>query len=112
MAVGQLTGIQSTLKSIQGVTTILNGFKEVADEYGITITTDKTIAQSADAVLLVVGETVYAEWNGDTEDMELCGALGLNNNKEAIDEAKALNKPTVTCIVAGRQVIINDYYDD
>lgn len=97
---------------INGVTTILDAFEKMADEYGITIITDKSQAQSADAVLLVVGENAYAEWNGDTEDMELCGNLGLGGNKEAIDEAKELNIPTVTCIIAGRQVIIDDYFDD
>ncbi len=39
--------------------------------------------------------------------MELCGKLGLSKNRQAIDEAKKLGKPTVTCIVAGRQVILD-----
>ncbi|MBP5655198.1 MAG: glycoside hydrolase family 3 C-terminal domain-containing protein, partial [Clostridiales bacterium] len=58
-------------------------------------------------VLLCVGEQSYAEWNGDTEDLELCGALGLPGNKDAIDEAGKSGKPTVTCIVAGRHVILD-----
>ena len=58
--------------------------------------------------LLVVGEQAYAEWNGDTEDLNLCGALGLDENRDAINEAEALGKPIVTCIVAGRNVIIDD----
>ncbi|MBR6984091.1 MAG: glycoside hydrolase family 3 C-terminal domain-containing protein, partial [Ruminococcus sp.] len=49
----------------------------------------------------------YAEWNGDTEDMGLFGKLGLNGNSEARKEAEDLGKPTVTCIVAGRNVLIN-----
>ncbi|MCQ2483484.1 MAG: glycoside hydrolase family 3 protein [Clostridia bacterium] len=100
-------------KNITGVTTILEAFKEYADNYGIEVITNPDEAQNADVVLLCVGEQSYAEWNGDTEDMELCGALGLPENKSAIEEAKALGKPTVTCIVAGRQVILNneDYND-
>ena len=63
-------------------------------------------------MLLVVGEKAYAEWNGDTEDLELCGALGARGNESAIDKVKELDKPTVACVVAGRQVIIDEYYDD
>ena len=55
-----------------------------------------------------MGEQSYAEWNGDTKDLELCGALGLPGNRAAINEAKELGKPTVTCIIAGRQVIIDE----
>lgn len=103
---------QSPESYVSGVTTILEGFKEKAEEYGITVITDEDEAQNADVVLLVVGEQSYAEWNGDTPDMELCGQLGLKGNEEAINEVRELNKPTVTCIVAGRQVIIDEYYDE
>lgn len=97
----------SPQKDIQGVTTILQGFKNTADKYGIKVVTDKSQASQADVVLLVVGEQSYAEWNGDTEDLSLCGKLGLKGNSEAIKEAKALGKPTVACIVAGRNVILD-----
>lgn len=95
---------QSPSKNIEGVTTILEGFKAVAADHGITVTTEPS---EADVVINVVGEKAYAEWNGDTEDMALCGALGLDGNRKAIDEVRALGKPTVTCIVAGRQVILD-----
>ena len=95
---------QSPSKNIKGVTTVLAGFKAVAEEYGITVVSDPN---EADIVINFVGERAYAEWNGDTEDMELCGALGLPGNRKAIDEVRALGKPTVTCIVAGRQVILD-----
>ncbi|MGN0639224.1 MAG: glycoside hydrolase family 3 protein [Huintestinicola sp.] len=101
----------SPTKNISGVTTILEGFKEKADEYGITVITDKDKASEADVVLLVTGEQAYAEWNGDTSDLMLCGQLGLSGNEAAIKEAEELNKPTVACIVAGRQVLIDEYYD-
>lgn len=103
---------QSPYEEINGVTTILEGFEQKAAEYGITIITDKNEAENADIVLLAVGEQAYAEWLGDTEDMELCGAFGLSGNSAAIEEALALGKPIVACIVAGRQVIISDYADD
>lgn len=97
----------STSGNIQGVTTILEGFREKAGQYGINIITDENEADKADVVLLAVGEDAYAEWLGDTADLELCGALGLKGNRAAIDKVKSLGKPVVTCIVAGRQVIID-----
>lgn len=97
--------------SVQG-TSILEGLKAVAKEYGITIITDSNKASEADVTLLCVGEKSYAEWEGDTEDLSLTGNLGLNGNKDAIAEAKKLGKPTVTLVVAGRQVLIDDYLKD
>ena len=97
----------SSKKDIAGVTTIQDAFERYAEDYGIVVITDKNKAQNADVVLLCVGEQAYAEWNGDTADLELCGALGLPGNKKAIEEARKLGKPTVTCIIAGRNVIID-----
>ena len=100
-------------KDIPGVTTIQETFERYAESYGIEVITESERAQEADVVLLCLGEQNYAEWNGDTEDMSLFGALGLKGNKEARAEAKELGKPTVTCIVAGRNVLINKrIYDD
>lgn len=98
---------------VEGVTTIQEAFERYAEDYGIEVITDSEKSAEADVVLLCVGEESYAEWNGDTEDMELCGTLGLKDNDEAIEEVKSLNKPTVTCIIAGRNVIIEpeDYAD-
>jgi len=103
----------SSNKEIEGVTTIQDAFEQYAGEYGIEVITDKKKAANADVVLLCVGEQAYAEWNGDTEDLGLCGELGLPENKNAIEEAKKLGKPVVTCIIAGRNVILDpkDYED-
>ena len=102
--------------SITGTTTILKGLEKVGEERGITILTDPEDAQDADATLLFVGETTYAEWFGDSEDIELTGTFGLDGNEEAIEEAERLRDrygiPTIACMVAGRQVIMDEYYDD
>ncbi|MBQ0001460.1 MAG: glycoside hydrolase family 3 protein [Clostridiales bacterium] len=95
-------------RNIEGVTSILEGFKQKAEEYGLTVISNAKGAENADVVINVVGEVPYAEWTGDTEDLELCGRLGLPGNQYAIDEVKALGKPVVTCIVAGRHVILNE----
>ena len=100
---------QSELSDIPGVTSISEGFKQKAQELGIVLTDQ---AEDADVIVLAVGEKAYAEWNGDAEDLDLCGEFGLPGNKEAIEEAKALGKPVVTCIKAGRNVFINDYMND
>ena len=102
--------------SITGATTILKGLEEVGKERGITILTDPEDASDADATLLFVGETTYAEWFGDSEDIELTGTFGLDGNEEAIEKAERLRDrygiPTIACMVAGRQVIMDEYYDD
>ena len=103
---------ESPEKDIPGVTSILEGFRKKAEEYGIRVITNEAEAEQADVVLLVVGEKAYAEWNGDTENPDLCGPMGLDGNRTAIEKAKQMGKPTVACIVAGRQVFIRDYIDD
>jgi len=97
---------------IQGTTTILEGLEQVADEYNLTIITDENLASDADVTLLCLGETPYAEWNGDTSDLSITGSHSAEGNKQSIELAKSLGKPTVTLIVAGRNVIIEEYKDD
>ena len=63
------------------------------------------------SAFVIVGEEAYAEWNGDTADLDLCGALGLEGNKSAMKKAAELGKPVITCIVAGRHVLISPYID-
>ncbi|HKL79209.1 MAG TPA: glycoside hydrolase family 3 protein [Mobilitalea sp.] len=99
-------------KLITDGTTILEGFEKLAKEHGMTITTDVNEAADADVAILCVGEIPYSEWEGDTEDLSLTGSLGLKGNKKAIDEVKALDIPTIACIVAGRNVLIEDYKED
>ena len=107
---GEMDGNGS--RHIEQGTTILDGFKQLAEEYDLTIITDPKKADQADVVILCVGEIPYAEWEGDTSDLSLTGELGLPGNKEAIKEAKKLGKPTVTCIVAGRNVMVKEYMAD
>ena len=99
---------RATTSEIKGVTTIKEAFERYAKDYGIEVITDPKEASKADVVLLCVGEQAYAEWNGDTEDLSLTGKLGLAENKRAMSEAEKLGKPVVTCIVAGRHVIIDE----
>lgn len=101
---------------IEGLTTLMAGLKECAGEKNITIITDRAKAAEADVTLLFIGEQPYAEWNGDSADISITGSLALPENRNAIEEAKALRRdhgiPTVACIVAGRQVIIREELKD
>ena len=98
-------------RNIDGVTSITEGFLQKTEDYGIRVITKESEADQADIVLLVVGESPYAEWYGDAEDPDLCGSLGLPGNKTAIEKAQQYGKPVVACIVAGRQVLVSDYFD-
>ena len=89
--------------------TILDGLNELADEYELTIITDPEKAAEANMTLLCLGEKTYSEWKGDSANISITKEIGLNDNAKAIDLAKSLGHPTVTCIVAGRNVIITDY---
>ena len=91
---------------------IVEALSEAAKEVGFEITTDKTQVDSCDMILLCVGEKPYAEWYGDTNDLSLTGSLGLPGNSDAIQFAAQSGKPVVTLIVAGRNVIIDQYLDE
>jgi beta-glucosidase len=97
---------------VQGGSTILDGFNELKQAYGLKILTDPVKASEADVIVLCIGETSYAEWLGDAEDMNVTGALGLPGAQESIELAKQSGKPVVACIVAGRNVLISDYMED
>jgi beta-glucosidase len=90
-------------------TTILEGLQEYGDEYGIEIITDRDRAAEADIVLMAIGEVPYAEYEGDTEDLSITGKKAHSDNKSTIDFVNNLDKPVVTLLVAGRNVIISDY---
>jgi len=96
-------------KWISAGKTILDGLKELATTYDLTIITDVNKAKNADMTLLCLGEKTYAEWNGDSADISITGELGLAGNADAIQLAKDLQHPTVACIVAGRNVIMDEY---
>ena len=90
---------------------IVEALKAAATEGGFEIITDPAQIDSCDIVLLCVGEIPYAEWYGDTKEPSLTGAHGITGNAEAITLAKNSGKPTVTLIIAGRNVMISKYID-
>lgn len=99
-------------KVIKNGTTILEGFETLAEEYNLTIITDPTKAKEADIAVLCIGEKPYAEWLGDTADMSITGSCAMENNMAAIQNCQELGLPTVTLLVAGRQILLEDYMKD
>ncbi|MBN1775906.1 MAG: glycoside hydrolase family 3 C-terminal domain-containing protein, partial [Clostridiales bacterium] len=93
-------------------TTILEGLMEYATEYGLEIITDEGRASEADVVILAISEVPYAEFLGDSKDLSLTGSLGSEGNSDAISAAKALGKPVVSLIIAGRHVLISQYINN
>jgi len=91
--------------------TILEGLKEYGETYGLEIITDKDKAAEADIVIMALGEVPYSEYEGDTTDLSITGKKAHPDNKSTIEFVGSLNKPVVTLIVAGRNVIIDEYMD-
>lgn len=104
--------LDSSYGKVTEGTTILEGLEEYGEKYGFEIITDPASANEADLVILAIGEVPYAEYEGDTADLSIVGSKAHPDNKAAIELAKNLNKPVVTLIIAGRNVIISDYLDD
>ena len=90
-------------------TTILEGLIEYGTTFGIEFFTDPGRIAQADAVIVAVGEKPYAEFMGDTSDLDLNGSFGLSGNAEALALAQQAGKPVIALLVAGRQVDIDAY---
>ncbi len=90
-------------------TTILEGLQNLGEKLNITFITDVKRISEADTILLVLSEVPYAEMMGDTADLSILGSLASPEDKDAMAFANAQNKPIATLIIAGREVIIDEY---
>ena len=100
---------EAGLRWVRGSRTILEALEEASSECGFTVVTDPSQIDTCDMVVLCLGEQPYAEWNGDAWDLSITGDLGLPWNEEAIVLAENSALPTLTLIVSGRNVILDDY---
>lgn len=88
-------------------TTILAGIRAaVGKDTKVTYSADGSGGEGADAVILVVGESPYAEMHGDSRDLALSA-----ENMKAAETVKALKVPIVLVVVSGRPVLINNLID-
>jgi beta-glucosidase len=87
-----------------GGTTILSAVRSsVSQATKVTFSKDGTGAIGADAGIVVVGETPYAEGLGDREDLTLAA-----EDITAISNMKQAGIPVVVVLLSGRPMIIND----
>jgi beta-glucosidase len=84
-------------------TTILAAFRKSLTPRRVTYTLDGTGAAGADAVVVVVGESPYAEGDGDRRDLSLD-----EEDRAAIANANAAEIPLVVVIVSGRPMILGE----
>ncbi len=86
-----------------GGTTILAAVRQtVSPETKVVYSPDAGDLQDADAVIVVVGETPYAEGKGDRGRLDLPAKDGA-----LIAKAKAAGAPVVTVLFSGRPLVLN-----
>lgn len=98
--------------NVKGGSTILDGLNELAQTYDLKILTDPAKVNEADVIVLCIGESTYSEWLGDAEDMGVTGGLSLPGVQQSIQFAKQSGKPVIACIIAGRNLLIEEYMAD
>ncbi len=101
-------GLDTEEKRWMSGTTILDGFKEMADDGGGVIITDPAKIKDADVVVAVLGERPYAEGHGDEKTLGLSEGLAFSENANTLKIAYESKKPVVVIIVSGRPRIITN----
>jgi beta-glucosidase len=87
---------------MRGGTTVLGAVrKAVGADTKVTFSPDGANVQGADAILVVVGETPYAEMNGDRSDLRLSAA-----DVALVERAKQTGAPVVTVVLSGRPLVL------
>lgn len=85
-----------------GGTTILSAMRRaVGPGTQVTYSADGTGGTGADAVVVVVGETPYAEMQGDRLDLALDSA-----DRVAVTNARAANVPLTVVVLSGRPLVL------
>jgi beta-glucosidase len=91
-----------------GGTTILAAIKAaVAADSKVTFSGDGTEAEGADVGVVVIGETPYAEGNGDSLDLALA-----EEDVAAVKNMKKAGIPVVVVLISGRPMILGDVLDE
>lgn len=90
-----------------GGTTILKAVQEtVSATTKVTYSKDGSDAAGADLGIVVIGETPYAEWMGDRQNLELS-----EEDVAAVEKMKQAGMPVVVVLISGRPVIIDNIID-
>jgi beta-glucosidase len=100
---------QGVQESYKGATTILQGIQNASKG---TVLYDKNASEkhsNADVVIVVVGETPYAEFFGDIGDGSGTYQLTLSQkHQDYIDAYKKLGVKVVTVLVSGRPLVVTE----
>ncbi len=96
---GWTVGWQGRLGPVTPGTTIQRAIERAVASHALA-----SGAGQADVVVVVVGETPYAEGAGDSNDLTLSSA-----DRGAIADARKSGKPVVTVLLTGRPLIIEDW---
>jgi beta-glucosidase len=90
-----------------GGTTILAAIKNtVSKKTQVTYSRDGSGAAGATVGVVVIGETPYAEVNGDRADLSLA-----KEDQDAVAAMKSAGIPVVTILISGRPMILGDVLD-
>jgi beta-glucosidase len=102
---GWTIGWQGERGSVEhGGTTLLAAIKQtVSPETEVIVSPDAGDLKDPDAIIVVVGESPYAEMKGDRKSLVLPAG-----NAALIAKAKASGKPVVTILYSGRPLILGD----
>ncbi len=93
---------QGQTESYAGATTILDGIRQFSSQTSF-FEKGCTAETTADKAIVVVGEQPYAEFKGDTLDLDL-----TETHKKYIESCRALGKQVITVLISGRTLIVND----
>ena len=90
-----------------GGTTILKAVQEtVSPSTKVTYSRDGADAAGADLGIVVIGETPYAEWMGDKQNLELS-----EEDVAVVEKMKQAGMPLVVILISGRPIIIDKIVD-
>ena len=90
-----------------GGTTILKAVQEtVSPTTKVTYSKDGSDAAGADLGIVVIGETPYAEWMGDRQNLELS-----EEDVAVVEKMKLAGMPVVVVLISGRPIIIDKIID-
>ena len=110
---------QGSTGNITEGTTILEGLQQAADGRTITFSKDAEVPEDAEAVIAVVGETPYAETQGDRPSNDLSALMLPAGDQElladlqtSLEESGKADIPVILILLSGRPMTITDNVDD
>ena len=94
--------------TISGGTTVLQAVKNaVSENTVVSYSKDGSEVKDADVVVVVVGETPYAEMHGDREDLSLS-----KEDTAVLETVKKSGKPYIVVLFSGRPMIVESQLKD